>query len=93
MQGAEVLDGFAKGAGGGRALGLVFCEGEDVGREEGEAEAEVRGWEDCEGFDEDVGCCFVAREVRVELVSISVRSGLVSAAGMMLENVLVGGGR
>ena len=33
-----------------------------------EAEAEVRGGEDGEGFDEDVGCCFVAGEVWVELV-------------------------
>lgn len=37
--------------------------------EEGETEAEVRGGEDGEGFDKDVGRGFVADEVRVELVS------------------------
>ena len=37
--------------------------------EEVQAETEVRGGEDGEGFDEDVGCCFVAGEVRVVLVS------------------------
>lgn len=39
-------------------------------REEVEAEGEVRGGEDGEGFDEDVGDGFVAREVRVELVAV-----------------------
>lgn len=34
-----------------------------------EAEGEVRGGEDGEGFDEDVGDGFVAGEVWVELVS------------------------
>lgn len=38
-------------------------------REEGETEAEVRGWEDGECFDKDVGRGFVPDEVRVELVS------------------------
>lgn len=37
--------------------------------QEVEAEGEVRGGEDGEGFDEDVGDGFVAGEVRVELVS------------------------
>lgn len=37
--------------------------------EEVQAEGEVRGGEDGEGFDEDVGDGLVAREVRVELVS------------------------
>lgn len=35
-----------------------------------ETEAEVGGWEDGEGFDEDVGGGFVAGEVGVELVAI-----------------------
>lgn len=40
-------------------------------REEVQAEGEVRRGEDGEGFDEDVGDGFVAREVRVELVSVA----------------------
>jgi hypothetical protein len=40
-----------------------------VGREKGKAEIEVWAREDGEGFDEDVGRGFVARKVRVELVS------------------------
>ena len=35
-----------------------------------QAEGEVGGGEDGEGFDEDVGCWFVAREMWVELVSV-----------------------
>lgn len=42
---------------------------EDVGREEVQAEGEVRGGENGKGFREDVGDGFVAEEVRVELVS------------------------
>ena len=38
--------------------------------EEVEAEGEVGGGEDGEGFDEDVGGCFIAGEVGVELVSV-----------------------
>lgn len=34
-----------------------------------EAEGEIGRGEDGEGFDEDVGCCLVAGEVRVELVA------------------------
>ena len=58
------------GRGGGGGGGGGGGEGEDVGREEVEAEGEVRGREDGEGFDEDVGDGFVAGEVRVELVSV-----------------------
>ena len=67
-----MLDGFCEGAGGGRAGGLGFAGGEDVGGQEGEAEAEVWTGEDGEGFDEDVGCAIVAREVGVELVSVII---------------------
>lgn len=49
--------------------GTFGC-GEDVGGKEGETEAEVGAGEDREGFDEDVGCRFVTREVGVELVSV-----------------------
>lgn len=45
-----------------------------MGREEVEAEGEVGGGEDGEGFDEDVGDGFVAGEVRVELVSVGAES-------------------
>lgn len=65
----ELLDGFGEGGvGGGRGGG--GGRGEDVGREEVEAEGEVRGGEDGEGFDQDVGDGFVAGEVRVELVAV-----------------------
>jgi len=40
-----------------------------VGREEGEAKAEVGRGEDGEGFDEYVCDGFVAGEVRVELIA------------------------
>ena len=59
VQDGEMLDGFCQCAGGGWAVGFVCC-CEGVGGEEGEAEAEVWGGEDGQGFDEDVGCCFVA---------------------------------
>ena len=49
-----------------------------MGGEEVQAEGEVRGGEDGEGFDEDVGDGLVAREVRVELVSGGEGSGVVS---------------
>ncbi len=60
----ELLDGFGE-----RGVGGVGGRGEDVRGEEVQAEGEVGGGEDGEGFDEDVGDGFVAREVRVELVS------------------------
>lgn len=64
----EFLDGFGEGGvgwggGGGR--------GEEVRGQEVQAEGEVWGGEDGEGFDEDVGDGFVAGEVRVELVSVA----------------------
>lgn len=85
VEAGEFLDGFGEGGvrlrkgcggGGGRR-------GEDVGREEVEAEGEVRGGEDGEGFDEDVGDGFVAGEVRVELVAVGRerRKGGFSSAG------------
>lgn len=43
--------------------------------QEVEAEGEVGGGEDSEGFDEDVGDGFVAGEMRVELVSGWWREG------------------
>jgi hypothetical protein len=54
--------------------------------EEVEGEREVWGGEDGERFDEDVGDCLVAGEVRVELVSgVGLRSagmpGLFSSGG------------
>ena len=42
-------------------------------REEVQAEGEVGGGEHGQGFDQDVGDGFVAREVRVELVSVRSR--------------------
>lgn len=66
----ELLDGFGEGGveeGGGRAAGWG---GEDVRREEVQAEGEVGGGEYGEGFDEYVCDGLVAREVRVELVSV-----------------------
>lgn len=63
-----MLDRFGEGAGGRR--GVFGCRGgEDVGREEGEAEGEVGGGEDGERLDEDVGRCLLVGEMRVELVS------------------------
>lgn len=43
---------------------------EDVGREEVEAEGEVRAREHGEGFDEDIGDGFFPGKVRVELVAV-----------------------
>ena len=80
-----MLDGFGEGAAGGRAGGVGFGRREDVSWEEGEAEAEVGGGEDGEGFDEDIGGRFVAREVGVELVS-AVVPGL---ASMVFEVLLL----
>ncbi len=60
----ELLDGFGQGR-----VGGVGGRGEDVRGEQVQAEGKVGGGEDGEGFDEDVGDGFVAREVRVELVS------------------------
>lgn len=57
---------------------LLHCFGERVGSgvgekavwgEEREAEAEVWGWEDGQGLDENVGCRLFAGKVGVELVS------------------------
>ena len=78
VQDGEVLDGLGQGAGGGCGAVLLRVArlGEDVGGKEGEAEAEVGGGEDGEGFGQDVGRGFELREVRVELVS--VRPGGVS---------------
>lgn len=63
------MDGFGEGGVGG-AEGGVGGRGEDVGGEEVQAEGEVGGGEDGEGFDEDVGGGLVDEEVRVELVSV-----------------------
>lgn len=70
--GVGVVGGGRGGGGGGGGGG---GEGEDVGGEEVEAEGEVWGREDGEGFDEDVGDGFVAGEVRVELVSVGGGKG------------------
>lgn len=62
----KLLNGFGEGVEGrGRSGGRS----EDVRREEVEAEREVGGGEDGEGFDEDVCDCFVFGEVGVELVA------------------------
>lgn len=55
------MDGFRErcvncGGRGGRVVGSW---GEDVWREEVQEEGEVRGGEDGEGFDEDIGCGFI----------------------------------
>lgn len=69
----EFLDGFGEGrvAGGGESRGRRNGL-QDVRRKEVQAEREVGGGEDGEGFDEDVGDGFVAGEVGVELVAGTV---------------------
>jgi len=63
------------GFGEGRGIGSVARErGEGGGREEMQAEGEVGGGEDGEGFDEDGGDGFFAGEGRVELVATCERS-------------------
>jgi hypothetical protein len=66
VEDAQVVHGFGEGAGGRRDT--ILCGHDGVCGQEGQAKAEVRGGEDCEGFDEDVGDGLVAGEVRVELV-------------------------
>lgn len=63
VEGVELLDCFGEGVGGGVG-------GEDVRREEGEAEAEVGGGEDGQRLDEDVGDGLFTAEVGVELVAV-----------------------
>lgn len=66
-----MLHSFGKATGGG--LG-VFRLREDVGWEEGEAEAEVGRREDGQGFGKDVGRSLVAGEVGIELVAVGLTS-------------------
>lgn len=74
IQDAELLNRFAEGRVAHRGVGVRGGEAGGEGREdvrghEGEGKGEVRGGEDGEGLDEDVGDGFVAGEVRVELVA------------------------
>jgi hypothetical protein len=95
------------GLGQGRVTGCwVMCcrvEGcEDVAREQGEAEREVRAGEDGEGLDKNVGDGLIAREMRVELVSAecvlaqarnSVADRAVVVCGVQIELIMYFNGR
>lgn len=79
VQGAELLYGLGKRVGGG-----VW--GEDVRREESEAQAEVGRGEDGQRLDQDVGDGLIAAEVGVELVAgwcVSTLLQLAMALGMV----------
>ena len=66
----EFLHGFGqRRVAGRRERRGARVRGEDVWRQEVQAEREVGRGEDGEGFDEDVGRRFFAREMRVELVA------------------------
>lgn len=72
-----MLNSFGKRARGGwrsgASVGGLPCLGQDVGGKKREAEAEIWGREDGEGFDEDVRRGFVADKVGVELVEFHQR--------------------
>ena len=61
-------------------------------REEVKAEGEVGAREDGEGFDEDVGGCFIAGEVGIELVAVRLTLGsvLVSLCCLRVQRRILG---
>lgn len=76
VQGVELLDCFGE-----RVGGRVRCE--DVGREQGEAQAEVGRGEDGQRLDQDVGDGLIASEVGVELVAVYVVSLLLQSTARL----------
>jgi hypothetical protein len=92
VQGVQVLDGLSERVGAAVAvLWGAFGVGEDVGGEEGQAQAEVGRGEDGEGLDEDVGGRLVAGEMWVELVAAEVNASAKSSTGMYSQLIRCAG--